>query len=148
MLTGRQLTGLTVRDSASGKKVGRICDIFADVRSGQVRGYAVAGDTLLSRAMLLPASAVESVGLGGVIADASALKRLHAGNDNVSAWRGAVLRSSAGRDLGVIADIIVSDGRVAALEISGGLWSDVAQRRSLVAWDSVRVDADGCFIRN
>jgi len=147
MMTGRQLTGLLVRDRASGKKAGRISDIYADQHSGQIRGFGVAGDGFLSRPMLLPASAVESIGLNGFIADTSALKRLSARNDRVSDWRGASLRSELGRELGVVSDVILDEGRVAALEISGGLLSDVSERRSLVSWDSVRPDAEGGFIR-
>lgn len=148
MLTGRQLTGLIVRDSASGKKVGRICDIYGDLNSGRIRGFGVAGDAVLSRTMLLPASAVESIGLAGVIADTAALKRLGAKKDTVLAWRGALLRSPLGQDLGVVSDVILNEGRIAALEISGGLLADVADRRSVVAWDSVKAEPGGGFIRN
>lgn len=147
MLTGRQLLGLTVRDKASGKRAGRICDIFGDVGSGRIRGFGVAGDNLISRPMLLPASAVESIGIQGVIADVSSMKRLRAKDDTLLAWRGALLRSEQGKDLGVISDVVLDEGRVAALEISGGLLADVADRRSVVSWDSVEADKDGGFIR-
>ena len=148
MLTGRQLIGLRVRDSGSGKNLGRISDIFADAASGQVRGFAVAGEAWLSRTMFLPAFAVESIGLGGVMAEAAALKRLPNRAQTATSWRGAVLRSSRGRDLGVVSDVVLDEGRIAALEISGGLWADAADRRSLVAWDSLRPEADGSFIRH
>ena len=147
MLTGRQLTGLIVRDSANGKRMGRVCDIYADPSSGRIRGFGVTGDALLSRTMLLPASAVESIGLSGVIADTSSLKRLSAKKDTVLAWRGALLRSALGQDLGVVSDVILNEGQVAALEISGGLLADVADRRSLVSWDSISADSEGGFIR-
>ena len=147
MLTGRQLIGLIVRDNASGKRVGRVCDIYADAASGQLRGFGVAGDALLSRTMLLPTSAIESIGLSGVIADTSALKRLRTKNDTILAWRGALLRSALGKDLGVVSDVILNEGRIAALEISGGLLADITDRRSVVAWDSVEADAEGGFIR-
>jgi uncharacterized protein YrrD len=147
MLTGRQLLGLTVRDNSSGKSAGRICDIFGDPKSGRIRGFGVSGDTLFSRQMLLPASAVESIGIRGVIADVSSMKRLRAKGDTLLAWRGALLRSEQGKDLGIISDVILDEGRVAALEISGGVLADVADRRSVVSWDSVEADKDGGFIR-
>lgn len=148
MLTGRQLTGLIVRDSASGKKVGRVCDIYADQSSGRLRGLGVIGDAVLSRTVLLPASAIESIGLSGVIADTSALKKLRGGQDTVLSWRGSLLRSHQGGELGVVSDVIVDEGRIAGLEISGGLLADVADRRSVVSWDSVKADTTGDFIRN
>ena len=147
MLTGRQLLGLTVRDNASGKKVGRICDIFGDPVSGRIRGFGVSGAAFLSRTMLLPASAVESIGIRGVIADVSSMKRLWAKDDTVLAWRGALLRSELGNDLGVVSDVILDEGKVAALEISGGVLADVADRRTVVSWDSVKADRGGGFIR-
>lgn len=147
MLTGRQLLGLTVRDNASGKRAGRICDIYGDPSSGQIRGFGVSGDALFSRPMLLPASAVESIGIAGVIADVSSMKRLRAKDDTVLAWRGALLRSKGGNDLGVVSDVILHEGRIAALEISGGVLADVADRRSVVSWDSVKADKEGGFIR-
>ena len=147
MLTGRQLLGLTVRDNASGKKVGRICDIIGDPVSGRIRGFGVSGAAFLSRTMLLPASAVESIGIRGVIADVSSMKRLWAKDDTVLAWRGALLRSELGNDLGVVSDVILDEGKVAALEISGGVLADVADRRTVVSWDSVKADRGGGFIR-
>lgn len=147
MLTGRQLLGLTVRDNASGKRAGRISDIFGDPVSGRIRGFGVSGGALLSRTMLLPASAVESIGIQGVIADVSSMKRLRAKDDTVLAWRGAVLHSELGKELGVVSDVILDEGRVAALEISGGVLADVADCRSVVSWDSVKADKEGGFIR-
>lgn len=146
MLTGRQLIGLTVRDNVSGKRAGRICDIFGDPVSGRIRGFGVSGDALLPRTMLLPASAVESIGIQGVVADASTMKRLRAKGDTLLAWRGSLLRSESGNDLGVVSDVILDEGGVAALEISGGVLADVAERRSVVSWDSVKTDNQGGFI--
>ena len=147
MLTGRQLLGLTVRDNASGKNVGRICDIFGDPASGRIRGFGVSGAAFLSRTMLLPASAVESIGMRGVIADVSSMKRLRAKDDTVLAWRGSLLRSELGKDLGVVSDVILNEGKVAALEISGGVLADVADRRTVVSWDSVKANREGGFVR-
>ena len=147
MLSGRQVIGLIVRDSASGKSVGRISDIFADHSSGEIRGFGLTDDSLLSHTMLLPISAVETVGINGVIADASAIKRLRGKTETVLDWRGSLLRTPAGKDLGVVTDVFLSKGRIAGLEISGGLLSDLAERRSVVAWDNVKADADGDFIK-
>lgn len=148
MLTGRQLTGLVIRDSGSGAIIGRVCDIFGDLTSGQIRGFGVRADKLFARTMLLPASAVESIGVNGMIADAAALKPLHANSDTVFACRGAFLRSPVGKELGVVSDVILDDGRIAAFEVSGGLLADVSGRRSVVSLNSVKADDDGGFIRN
>ena len=147
MLTGRQLTGLPIRDSVNGKIIGRVCDIYGDLTSGQIRGFGVRIDKLLSRTMLLPASAVESIGISGMIADVSAIKPLYGHNDTVFTCRGALLRSAAGSDLGVVSDVIVDEGHIAGFEISGGLLADVAIRRSVVAHSSVRGDEKGDFIK-
>ena len=148
MLTGRQLIGLSIRDKASGEKIGRICDIYGNMTNGQILGYGVAIEKLFSKTMLLPASAVESIGINGMIADAAALKPLRTKYETVLAYRGSMLYSALGRELGVVSDVILGDGRIAALEISGGLLADVVGRRTLVSWNSVQADDNGGFIRN
>ena len=147
MLTGRQLIGLAIRDSLNGAIIGRVFDIYGDLTSGQIRGFGIRIEKLLTRTVLLPSSAVESIGINGIIADASALKPLHGHKDTVFTCRGASLRSAAGRDLGVISDVIVDEGEIAGFEISGGLLADVALRRSVVARSSVRSDDKGDFIK-
>ena len=147
MLTGRQMTGLAIRDSVNGTIIGRVCDIYGDLTSGQILGFGVKIDKLLTRTKLLPASAVESIGSNGIIADASALKTLNGHKDTVFTCRGAFLRSAAGKDLGVVSDVIVDEGQISGFEITGGLLADVALRRTVVARNSVKTDDNGDFIK-
>ena len=60
--TGRELAGLAVLTLTGGERLGRVEDVIFQVGTGQVTGFIITMSGLLTKAKLLPVSAVNSLG--------------------------------------------------------------------------------------
>ena len=124
---GRQIT---VRDG--GHNVGRIKDLVVDSTGKQVIGI-VLSDGMFSSSRVAPWKAVQAFGPDSVVIDtagsvlrAQDIPDIKAVLDKKTRIKGLKLLTTAGKELGKIADFIFDEtaGGISGYELSGGLFSN------------------------
>lgn len=133
MISGKQLHGLRVFD-AEGAALGRIQDIIADGRSGAVRGYIVSADGIISGVYFILAAEVATLDINGL--------RLKSG---ISVRKRRIVKRGPNElhlgeltsAKGCVTDILIDQGRIAAVELSQGLLSDIRLGRQIFLWEEL-----------
>lgn len=154
MIRAKDLDGRAVVDLVTAEKLGYIDEIYLDPSGGQLAALKVStGSTLLGggRRVLVPASAIESIGPEAVMVRPSAEGGAVDGSldslPRLSHIVGKKVVSDGGKLLGSIGDVLIegADSRILGYELKDASWgglSDMLKVGEDHQRDYVRGDAD------
>ncbi|MDN5348155.1 MAG: hypothetical protein PWP65_1719 [Clostridia bacterium] len=141
MPRGREIVGLPVIDLEQGEELGRIQDLLCDPHRRLVNSLVLASAKLPYGTRLVKFEQVQTQGADAFAVSSS---RLLAGiaPDNLVKWqkiKGTPIFNVQGSEIGTLEDIIVEvpSGKMEAMEVSGGLISDILDGRKTIGIDRV-----------
>ncbi len=139
MFKGRDLIGLSVVDSATGKDCGAIDDLVLDLEQGKVTALLVKSVGWLTSSKVVPLALVQKMGNDVVLIDEEVKAVLNDDGCGIKSLKGCSVISSEGKDLGTVEDLImeIPEGRVLGWEISDGLVQDLVEGRRVLPVGSV-----------
>ncbi len=153
---GRELIGLSVMDSSSGRLLGEVRDLLYDPAKNKLVGFVIADHGWLWGAKLLIYDQVHSVGTDVVFVDGE--KTIHntrnhpdykkVYQDRIDI-RGYLLLTGNGEVVGTIKDVLVDpEGNLVGYEVSDGVVHDLLSGRKTVPTANNMVISEDTVIFN
>ena len=105
MFKGRDIIGLSVVDSTTGKDCGAIDDLILDLEQGKVTGLSVKSVGWLTSSRVVPLELVQKMGSDAVLIDAEANAAQSDDGCGIKSLKGCSVISSEGKDLGRLGNL-------------------------------------------
>ncbi|KKM09248.1 hypothetical protein SY88_19660 [Clostridiales bacterium PH28_bin88] len=156
MRKGRELLSLPVISLDTGTRVGQIRDLLIDTSTRRVFGVVLEHEGWLREAQVIPFELLVSVGQDAVtVRDREAIVTLDAAShlhehakDSLLKTRGKKVFTADGTELGTVEDMVVGipEGRVAGLELSGGIINDVMKGRAILPESDIIIFGEDAMV--
>jgi uncharacterized protein YrrD len=155
MRTAGELSGLAVVGEGSGDKLGKIQDVLFEASSGDVTAFLVHPGGLFTKALLLPALAVRSVGADAVLVEqGNVLDEIKSepalpGSLSVKSLDGRPVLDDTGKVLGKTTDVaLTGDGlSVAAIQYSTGVIDSLLHGKPTIPLNVIKaIGADSIVV--
>ena len=156
MRNGTDVINKPIITFLDGRQVGRVHDLIFDHKRNLILGFLADEGGWFSSAKVLPLERVKTIGADAVVVeteDAIMLADEHIEMREIletsMVVRGTKLMTESGKLVGTLSDLLFDEvsGRVESYEVSGGLFADMYNGRSLVpANASLRLGKDVAFV--
>jgi len=146
----RDLKGLPVYYRNAPKSVAKVKDAVLDCPRGEITGLLIEAATIWKNPRFLPWENIIHLDKDKVVFDnRNALKNLGVRREKLLGenWLGMPILGMQNSDLGTIADIALDypTGKLAGLNVSGGLWQDINKGWSYLSWQKVNQVEENCI---
>lgn len=148
MPRGREIIGLPVFHSGTGKRLGEVKDVILDEHGRRVEGLILEWGGWFHRPRVVPIEAIHSIGPDAIVTDrepsaeipeATVSERKH--------LRGKRVFNQGGSDLGTLDDVLFGpDGTITGLRLSAGLIDDIISGKQDLSVSGTHVGQESIIV--